>query len=218
MKRKIGLMLLSAMLSASALAGADSGAAKDGRMAGPPARFAQADKNGDGQLSRAEVQAAIPRLAEGFDKADSNHDAQLSRDELRHFMWERSPRHHGQRHYLKQCFARADTNGDGQLSLAEARAGMPRMAEDFARLDGNHDGQLSRAELHQAMREHFWHGPGRDHERPPLFARLDSNGDGKLSLDEVRAAFERADADKDGFVTPDELHAAAGPRPDGCGH
>ena len=53
MKRKIGLTLLMALVSFSALAAADSGVAKDGRMEGRAARFAQADTNGDGQLSRA---------------------------------------------------------------------------------------------------------------------------------------------------------------------
>lgn len=217
MKRKVGLTLLMALVSVSALAAADSGAAKESRMEGPAARFAQADKNGDGQLSLEEVQVAMPRLADGFDKADSNHDAQLSRDELRHFMRERFPRHHGRRHHFKQCFAQADKNGDGQLSLEETRAGMPSLADDFVRLDLNHDGQLNRDELRQAMREHFRHGQGRDHERPPFFAKLDSNSDGKLNMDEAKAAFERADADKDGFVTEDELRVAAGPRPGGCG-
>ncbi|MBI3144458.1 MAG: EF-hand domain-containing protein, partial [Pseudogulbenkiania sp.] len=124
---------------------------------------------------------------------------------------------HGRRHHFTPCFAQADKNGDRQLSLEEARTGMPRLAEDFTRLDLNHDGQLSRDELRQAMREHFLHGPGRDLERPPFFAKLDSNSDSKLNMDEVKAAFERADANKDGSVTPDELRAAAGHRPGDCG-
>lgn len=217
MKRKVGLTLLMALVSISALAAADSGAAKEHRGEGPAARFAQADTNGDGQLSRAEVQAALPRQADDFDKADANHDGQLSREELHGFMREHFPRHHGRRHHFEQCFAQADKNGDGQLSLEETRAGMPSLADDFARLDLNHDDQLSRDELHQAMREHFRHGPGREHEHPLFFAKLDSNSDGKLNMDEVKAAFDRADANKDGSVTPDELRAAAGPRPEGCG-
>ncbi|WP_024303630.1 EF-hand domain-containing protein [Pseudogulbenkiania sp. MAI-1] len=214
MKRKIGLTLLMALISFSALAAADSGAAKEPRLGGPTARFAQADTNGDGLLSKAEVQAALPRLADDFDKIDANHDGQLSRDELYGFMRAHFPRRHGMRHHFQQCFAQADKNGDGQLSLEEARAGMPRLADDFAKLDLNHDGQLSRDELRQAMRERFRHGPG--HEHKPFLAKLDTNNDGKLSMDEAKAAFERADANKDGFVTGDELRAAAGPR--GCGH
>lgn len=214
MKRKIGLTLLMALISFSALAAADSGVAKEPREGGRAARFAQADTNGDGNLSRAEVQAGLPRLADNFDKADANRDGQLSRDELHGFMREHFPHRHGARRHFQQCFAQADKNGDGQLSLDEARAGMPKLADNFARLDANHDGLLSRDELRQAMRERFRHGPG--HERPPFLAKLDTNKDGKLSFDEAKAAFERADADKDGFVTGDELRAAAGPR--GCGH
>lgn len=49
---------------------------------------------------------------------------------------------------------------------------------------------------------------------PAWFKRWDKNGDGKLALDEVRdpARHKKADADKDGFVSPAELRAVLQPR------
>ena len=52
-----------------------------------------ADKDGDGALSRAEVEAAkMQRLARDFDKLDKNKDGKLTPDELRAGMPERSPK------------------------------------------------------------------------------------------------------------------------------
>lgn len=48
--------------------------------------FKADDKNGDGTLSRAEVQASEPWLAPHFDQADLNHDGQLSQEEVRAYI------------------------------------------------------------------------------------------------------------------------------------
>jgi len=45
-------------------------------------RWKDADKDGDGALSREEAQASMPRLAERFDKFDSNGDGKIARDEM----------------------------------------------------------------------------------------------------------------------------------------
>ncbi len=45
-------------------------------------RFEQADVDGNGYLSRAELAAAFPRLAPYFDRIDRNHDGRVSRAEL----------------------------------------------------------------------------------------------------------------------------------------
>lgn len=46
------------------------------------ARFAEADLNRDGRLSRGEVDEKMPRLAERFNWLDDNRDGFLGRDEL----------------------------------------------------------------------------------------------------------------------------------------
>lgn len=95
-----------------------------------------------------------------------------------------------------------DTNGDGLISQAEAAA-LPRIAERFATIDANGDGQISVDELrasHRKMRGEAF------------LKRLDADGDGKVSkaeaLAKAAARFDLADADKDGFVTREEMAAA----------
>jgi len=60
----------------------------------------------------------------------------------------------------------------------------------FTAWDSNGDGQLTAEETPNAG----------------LFKMRDKNGDGKLSREELPGAlFDRLDANKDGFVTEDEL-------------
>ncbi len=46
-------------------------------------RFRTADGNHDGQISRAEANASLPRMAKRFDQLDANGDGQLSAEEFR---------------------------------------------------------------------------------------------------------------------------------------
>ncbi|MEW6313098.1 MAG: EF-hand domain-containing protein [Pseudomonadota bacterium] len=55
------------------------------------ANFKQADKNGDGMLSKEEAQA-MPRVAQNFDAIDANKDGQATHDEIRAFMRGKSKR------------------------------------------------------------------------------------------------------------------------------
>ena len=53
-------------------------------------RWKAADKDGDGALSRAEVDAAkMPMLSRDFDRLDANKDGKLTADEMRNAMMER---------------------------------------------------------------------------------------------------------------------------------
>lgn len=73
----------------------------------------------------------------------------------------------------------------------------------FQELDANGDGQLTKEEM--------------EAHRTKQFTEADTNGDGKLSVEEMQAAaqkktnerltkmFERQDANKDGFLSDDEL-------------
>lgn len=45
--------------------------------------FKAADKNSDGQISREEANASMPRIAKNFDAIDTNKDGQVSKEELK---------------------------------------------------------------------------------------------------------------------------------------
>ena len=101
----------------------------------------------------------------------------------------------------------ADTNGDGLISRAEAAA-LPRIAQHFDQIDTNKDGQISVEELRA------FHAAHAKHRAAAMFKHLDKDGDGKISKAEAAAAprlaehFDQIDANKDGFVTPEEMKAA----------
>lgn len=52
-------------------------------------RFADADLDRDGQLSREEAKQGTPRLAEHFDEIDSDHDGLLSSAEILSYLKQR---------------------------------------------------------------------------------------------------------------------------------
>src|SRR5947209_3744281 len=72
-----------ALVAAIGLAGAAAVAVAAPDGGGPMARLKAADTNGDGLISKAEAEAALPRLARQFDQIDTNHDGQLSPEELK---------------------------------------------------------------------------------------------------------------------------------------
>ncbi len=51
---------------------------------------------------------------------------------------------------IDERFAAADKNGDGKLTLAEARAGMPRVAENFDRIDTQKRGYVTLEQIKAA--------------------------------------------------------------------
>jgi EF hand len=111
-------------------------------------RFAAADADRDGLLSRAEVQRSLPRLAVRFDEIDRNGDGALSPEELRASRGGK-PRDRAGESGFAEHFRRADTDGNGALTRAEAENGLPRLTVKFDRIDSNHDERLTLEELRQ---------------------------------------------------------------------
>lgn len=111
------LFVVSLALAAPALAQsappAAGGMTLDRFVARHTERIMAADTDGDGRVSKAEMQSLASRggrdPARMFDRMDANHDGYLDRDEIRTALTAR--------------FHRMDRNGDGVLGPDERMAG-----------------------------------------------------------------------------------------------
>ena len=138
--------------------------------AGHGAGIARLDTDGDGRISRAELEQAMqaraergargqrgPRghrgagggwLLENFDAIDANRDGHVVRSELHAWQQAQRPQREAERERrFNERFDAADLNGDGRLSRIEVDEKMPRLSASFAWMDDNRDGFLSRGEL-----------------------------------------------------------------------
>jgi Ca2+-binding EF-hand superfamily protein len=124
----------------------------------------------------------------------------------------------------KESFSTLDANADGQLEASEVPEQQQGLFKRLVRTsDKDADGKLSLDEFTAGTTPA---APAPDEGRPPeaqkgkakgnpaaMFARLDKNGDGKVTIDEIpeqqrpriKQFFGRADADKDGALTKEEL-------------
>jgi len=105
-------------------------------MSDTAALLAQADRNRDGSVSRAEF---IATRAGQFDRIDTNGDGGLSAAELAALAPGQA-----ERMAIRLGFGQFDTNRDGRLSRTEFDAG-PTPA--FDRIDADRDGVASAREL-----------------------------------------------------------------------
>ena len=103
--------------------------------------FSTLDDNGDGQITKAEVQAH--RAAE-FVKVDIDGNGSLSAEELMAKVDERCSKKMEKR--VKWMFKDLDADGTGTVELAEMQA--KRSGERmFGHLDANEDGMISQEEF-----------------------------------------------------------------------
>lgn len=79
----IAMLAMALPLGAAAQATPQPTGAQRERAEQAVERFRAADSNHDGQISRAEADASLPRIAKRFDQIDSDHDGQLSVEEFR---------------------------------------------------------------------------------------------------------------------------------------
>ena len=100
-----------------------------------PDLFEALDADGNGEITRAEVEASH---AKRFTDADANGDGFLSADELQ----TRAENRRNER--FARMVERHDTDGDGLLSPEELRS--DRGDKMFERLDENEDGIISTEE------------------------------------------------------------------------
>lgn len=181
----------------------------------PPARpfvqaWKQADKDGDGFLTRGEFDAMprIQRLPEDkrakiFARLDKDGDSRLNRQELSR---QRRPQD-GPRHPPMHRLWELDTDKSGGISPEEFKAGHPtaklppdRQMEIFRRLDRDGDGEITRKDKPEPphrmpppdQRPPRPDAPGENPDpKPPeplhILRQLDKDGDGALSFEEFRA-------------------------------
>jgi Ca2+-binding EF-hand superfamily protein len=222
MKSKLIFSMVAGLIAGGAYAQAAPAPAQAPAAAAPaasaPARgermqkhFAKVDKNADGSIDRQEA-ANHKFLSKDFDAIDANKDGKLSREELqaRH-----AAMHDKRRAKFDQHFKQADANGDGVLTKAEADAStMPGLGKHFDNLDANKDGKLTSEEMQSAHRRGRGPHGGHAGKMGERIKAADKDGDGALSkveaadLPRLEKHFDRLDANKDGKLTRDEMHAA----------
>jgi Ca2+-binding EF-hand superfamily protein len=118
-----------------------------GAAAAQDSRFARADTDRNGVLSRAEVDRGLPGIAPRFNEVDRNRDGNLSPDELRAWSASRKAADRKTEGGFAEHFRRADANSDGALTRAEVDKALPRLSTKFDRIDANSDGKLTQEEL-----------------------------------------------------------------------
>ncbi|QHS59769.1 EF-hand domain-containing protein [Chitinophaga agri] len=127
------------------------------------------------------------------------------------------PKHEG-------LFQKLDTDGDGKISKAEAdKMEKGKLKEKFGEIDTNSDSFIDKEEL-KAYRKKNGHSQHRQHTA--WFQQLDTDKDGKISKTEaakqdtgrfqLKDKFALIDADKDAYLTKEELMAYG--RKNGRGH
>ena len=176
------------------------GASVAALMAVPALAWQMGEHHGPkGPTTRAEVQA---KVQERFAKADTNKDGAITQAEFDTHRTAMKAEWQAKRaEHRAQMFAKLDSDKNGQLSKAEFSAPRPDRGEG----KGGHRGHMGG---HHRMGGMMGMGKmGGD-----WFARIDADKDGKVTLAEASAhalaRFDKADANKDGTLTPEERKAA----------
>jgi Ca2+-binding EF-hand superfamily protein len=173
--------------------------------------FKKLDTNGDGALTKDEVQS-YPRLNQRFDTFDSNNDAKLTLAEIQAYTkGDGSPQAGNEKQGKPSpsaMFESLDQNKDNMLNREELK-GNATLSAKFDDIDGNKDGGITQDEMHEFLKTLGKQMRAKNN----VMIALDKNADGKLSRDEaggnpkLSRIFDRSDANKDGLLTQEELHS-----------
>lgn len=125
----------------------------------------KADKDGDGKISKTELQATLPEDGTGpsadqiFSKLDTNNDGFI--DEAESAAATQRPHQGGRRHAQGTdplaVFQKADSDSDGQISKSEFKSALPSGTDRatanqvFDSMDTNQDGVVTAQEYMAAL-------------------------------------------------------------------
>ncbi len=145
----------------------------DDKLSGAEHWFAQADKSGNGRLTREEFEADALRF---FAVVDTDHDGEICPAELQHYEVDIAPEVTVTSTYGD--VSKATVDSDGKLvdppyptRLGAGRYGFLAAPEPIASADQNFDRGVTRQEFLQAAQKRF--------------KMLDANGDGVLTRNEL---------------------------------
>jgi hypothetical protein len=127
----------------------------------------QADKDGDGKISKTEFSAMSPVNGKGpnpddlFAKIDTNKDGAIDQEEMQAAAQKMHHKRPHQSPNLDALFKAADTDGDGKISKDEFNAIFdpnnastgPNLSQVFDQMDTDGDGKVSEAEFMAAMQK-----------------------------------------------------------------
>jgi Ca2+-binding EF-hand superfamily protein len=149
---------------------------------------------------------------------DANGDGKITREELRVGGKGKPGQNLGPD--PAKLFEQFDTNKDGKLEASELPE---RLAKSFTQLDTNGDGGIDLEEAKAMQRigqKPEQPGAGRSAMLLERFDMFDTDGDGKVLISELPEPIQkflgRADADKDGFITKEEVTRIAARGPGGA--
>lgn len=138
-------LALAAILAGTTTIGIAGYAVADNHRGGKGHMIEKMDTDGDGNITKAEVDAL---KASRFAEADANGDGGLTMAELDAFHEAERARRMAER--KQRMFERSDKDGNGAISVDEFEA---RGGSMFDRLDSNDDDVISADEI-EAMKEH----------------------------------------------------------------
>ncbi|HYC70944.1 MAG TPA: EF-hand domain-containing protein [Opitutaceae bacterium] len=105
-------------------------------------------------------------------------------------------------------FKMMDADGDGRISQSEHTQGAQKM---FAKFDTNADGKVTRAEVGGGAGAARSDGSGHSDKGQYILDECDQNNDGQVTTSEhqmsASSKFTEMDANRDGFITKDEMAA-----------
>lgn len=127
-------------LCAIALASTVAVAKQRPGQGGEPINFEELDENGDGQITRSEMENM---RANRISRADANGDGDISLEEMQQHGAERA------REHASRVMERLDSNDDGVLSSDEMPSN-ERANRRFDRVDTDDDGVISKSEFEAA--------------------------------------------------------------------